>query len=191
MTSMTWYLTHGVGTIKMTDREIVLGQTEVIWDLEEIANLKYRWEPFNDPDTVDDWKKTYQGKEFSVGMKCDYQCPQPNYQHKIFHNISQEIPGFSNEGFIWFRMMPGDIIPDHADSYINYRKRLGVKLDQVYRILVFLQDWQPGFLSEVNGQAINHYPAGTYVIWPGDTRHMAGNLSRQPRYTLQITATKS
>lgn len=162
-------------------------QTPVIWDMDEITKLQYRWEPFNDTKTLDAWARTYQNKTFSVGMKCDYQCVQPSCQQAIFDNIRKNLCDLTHPGFIWFRMRPGDLLPNHADTYVNYRKRYNVDLDQIFRVLVFLQDWQPGFLFEVNGTAINHYTAGTFVVWQGATHHMAGNLGNLDRYTLQIT----
>jgi hypothetical protein len=59
----------------------------------------------------------------------------------------------------------------------------------VYRVIVFLQDWQSGFLFEIAGDPVVQYQAGTFVLWKGDTPHMAGNLGTTPRYTLQITGT--
>jgi len=54
---------------------------------------------------------------------------------------------------------------------------------------VFLEDWQPGHILEIDGSPISQWHAGDYVIWNYDTPHMAANLGLVPRYTAQITFT--
>jgi hypothetical protein len=65
-----------------------------------------------------------------------------------------------------------------------------VQVKDIWRAIVFMQDWQPGFLFEIDSKPCNQYPAGTFVAWQGDAPHMAGNLGSIPRYTLQITGVR-
>jgi hypothetical protein len=164
------------------------GRIDPIWDLQEIERLDYFYEPFNDSKTVDLWQKNYNQK-FSTGMQADYRKSQPRCQQEIFQAICDQGFEFGLQAFSWYRMLPGDIIPEHTDTYANYCKYFNVPENKVCRILVLLQDWIPGFLLEVNGKSFSHYPAGTFIIWQSACPHMAGNLSQIPRYSLQITAT--
>lgn len=170
-------------------QDVTVGQIESIWNMSEVENMQYFYEPFNDPDTVASWHEIYK-KEFTIGMQADYRSQQPRCQEDIFQSICDQGHQLTNQSFSWYRMMPGDMIPEHADTYVNYCRYHNVHKSQAVRVLVLLQDWHPGFILEVGGKSFSHYPAGTFVIWHADCPHTAGNWSRIPRYTLQITATK-
>lgn len=166
----------------------MIGHIAPLWDMDEIRQLPYFSEPFNDINTVNSWTRLY-GREFSVGEQSDFRMPPPSCQatlEKFFHAMA-----LTNFGFSWYRMRPGDIIPRHVDTYINYCRHWQVRADQVVRILVLLEDWQPGYLLEVENQCVANYTAGTFVYWTNGTPHMAGNLGSCNRYSLQITATMS
>jgi hypothetical protein len=169
--------------------QVLSGQITPCWDMDEVRGLDYFYEPFNDPQSVELWKKIY-NSEFSIGMQADFRSRQPLCQEQIFTDIQSQELDISNQGFSWYRMLPGDIIPEHGDTYASYCRYHNVPKHQAVRILVLLEDWRPGYLLEVAGKSYSHYPAGTWVLWHADTPHMAGNLSHVPRYTLQITATK-
>ena len=170
------------------NHKVIVGQIDPIWNIEEVEKLDYFYEPFNDSDVVDVWRTLY-NKEFTTGMQADYRSQQPACQEAVFQSICKQGHILANQGFSWYRMMPGDMIPEHSDTYANYCKYYNISKEQAIRILVLLQDWQPGFLLEVAGQSFSHYLAGTFVIWSADCPHTAGNWGQIPRYTLQITAT--
>lgn len=170
-------------------QSIRTGTITPTWDMNQVENLDYFYEPFNDEVTIDTWRRTY-NKEFTIGMQADYRTQQPRCQEDIFASICAQGHELTNQAFSWYRMMPGDMIPEHSDTYQSYCEFYQVDKINAVRVLLLLQDWQPGFLLEVAGRSFSHYPAGTYVIWHADCPHMAGNWSRVPRYTLQITATK-
>jgi hypothetical protein len=94
-------------------------------------------------------------------------------------------------GTSYYKMMPGDILPYHQDTYARFVQAFDVKVKDIWRVIVFIQAWQPGFLFEINGEPMVKYPAGTFIAWQGDTPHMAGNIGAIPRYTLQITGIRS
>jgi hypothetical protein len=52
---------------------------------------------------------------------------------------------------------------------------------------VFLEDWQNGHYLELNGHPIVQWRAGDWVQWRDDLPHIAANVGKTPRYTLQIT----
>lgn len=165
---------------------------EPIWDIKEVENLEYFTQPFTDTETLDKWKSIY-NKTFTLGSLADYRSKQPEVQHKIVSNILDNISdlgSFTNFGFNWFKMVPGDVIPYHEDAYINYRKYYNVKYENVWRAVVLLQDWHPGFILEIDGNPLYKYSAGTVAMWRGDTSHLVANYGVVPRYTLQITMTK-
>jgi hypothetical protein len=166
------------------------GNIKPFWDIEEVANLDYFYEPFNDPDTVQKWTDIYD-QQFRPGLQADWRRAQPAWTHRITQDLVAQGIVLSRVGTSFYKMRPGDLLPQHQDTYAAYCAYHQVPADHVFRIIVFLQDWHPGFLFELAGRSFSHYSAGTWVGWRYNTPHMAGNLARVPRYTLQITGTLS
>jgi hypothetical protein len=161
---------------------------DVVWSLNDIEQLPYFYESFNDPDTVEQWDQIYK-KKFTIGLQADYRVQQPACVSTVIENLQAQGVNLNNIGTSFYKMMPGDILPYHQDRYVSYCCYHNVDVSKVHRVIVFLQDWQPGFLFEIAGDPVSQYQAGTFVLWQGNTPHMAGNLGTTPRYTLQITGT--
>jgi len=166
-----------------------IGQIPVCWNMQEIESLEYFYSSFNDPATVDHWDQLYQCS-FRGGQQADFRSEQPAFTQEILNHIASNNIMLTNIGTNYFRMMPGEILPYHQDMYVRYCEHHKVKLEQVSRIIVFLQEWNSGFLFEIDQEPVVKYPAGTYVCWSSTTPHMAGNLGSVARYTLQITGTR-
>lgn len=96
----------------------------------------------------------------------------------------------SNHAFSIQKLNPGMLLPWHTDQYSNYRRINGVDdVNKIIRVIVFLEDWQRGHISEVDHVSNSNYKAGDWISWTGTTPHMAANLGHSERYTLQITGT--
>jgi hypothetical protein len=54
---------------------------------------------------------------------------------------------------------------------------------------VYLEDWASGHYGEMAGQPITGWRAGDWVSWHDDFPHLAANMGRTDRYTLQLTGT--
>lgn len=87
-------------------------------------------------------------------------------------------------------MRPGDVLPEHGDTYDRFCKIHDVKdIQTIRRYIVFLEPWRSGHYFEIDGVPIVQWQAGTWVSWQGDTLHVAANIGSEMRYTLQITGT--
>ena len=53
-----------------------------------------------------------------------------------------------------------------------------------------MADWQSGHISEVEKHSIINWREGDYIVWKNDTLHLAANVGKTSRYTLQITGIK-
>ena len=86
-------------------------------------------------------------------------------------------------------MDTGTVLPNHSDLYKRYIElfQLHGREHDIYRALVFLEDWSSGHYLELNFKPVVEWKAGECVIWQYDAPHMAANLGLRPRYTLQIT----
>ena len=162
------------------------GSIPVCWTLEEIDCLDWVQEDFNDPVMTRSWLELY-GPIFRTGFQADWRSRQLHCNHEILQQLHDNGLRLAQVGFSYYKMMPGDILPYHADTYSRYRAHYNVTIQDIWRVIVFLTDWQPGFLFEMQGRPITQYRAGDFVAWQGGAEHMAGNLGRVPRYTLQIT----
>lgn len=158
---------------------------DVFWD-DEYQHLEYMHEPFNDPESVNQWiSQGYQAK--ICGDMCDMRSAQPSWNNqfiKTFENL-----GWKDIGTSYYRMTSGTVMPTHKDLYKAYIKRFDLQGQEhtIRRAIVLLEDWKPGHYLEVLGEPYIKWSAGTVVEWTYDTPHMAANIGIDPRYTLQIT----
>jgi hypothetical protein len=162
------------------------GRIESIWNIKDIEDLAYFSEALNDTALTHEWQKRYK-LNFGIGSQADFRVPQPVWVPNIIDLLEKQNIKLHNVATSFYRLHPGELLPYHVDKYIKYCEYYSVDPSKVYRIIIFLQDWQPGFLFEVENIPIVQYPAGTFVMWNSHTPHMAGNLGFVPRYTLQVT----
>jgi hypothetical protein len=83
-----------------------------------------------------------------------------------------------------------DIMPPHYDHFEAYCRIFNKEQNEVYRAILFLEDWKPGHYFEYNKISFNNWNKGDYVMYSYDIEHAASNIGIQPRYTLQITGTR-
>lgn len=150
---------------------------------EEYKNFSYVRQPLLDSE-IEKWKS--QGydyvKSFS-GSMYDNRNPLPEWI-KNFDNLFSHL---ENKTYNFYKMQTLEIMPPHSDHYQTYIRLYNANPDNVYRIVLFLEDWQPGHYFEVAGQAVTNWIAGDWYMWQGDTPHAASNIGVEDRYTLQIT----
>jgi hypothetical protein len=99
----------------------------------------------------------------------------------------QSFPCTADHWFSVQLMQPATILPLHTDTYSRYSTENQCTVDKIRRIIVFLEDWQSGHISEVDQNPITNWRKGDWISWTGSTEHMAANIGHRPRYTLQIT----
>lgn len=103
------------------------------------------------------------------------------------YKIAEQLP-LKNFGITLYCMNPGIIMPEHRDTFTKYREINGLLMkDNVGRAVVFLEDWKSGHYFEIDENPIVNWKKGDCVIWKNDTPHMAANLGKENRYTMQVT----
>jgi len=146
-------------------------------------NLPTVHKPFNDPVSIAEWKALGYTHKLFTGEIYDMSNPEPPWMQFV----RKELPW---KHFSWsiHVMEPGRVLPEHGDIYITFKKVYGIKdTSDVHRALIFMEDWQSGHVFEVNKEPVLNYQAGDYVVWKNDTLHLAANVGKTPRYSLQIT----
>jgi len=157
----------------------------VFWS-DEYKSLNYVHEQFNDSESLKKWKALgYSDKV--TGDMCDMRSPQPKCNNQ-FINIFTEM-GWKDIGTSYYRMDTGTVLPTHSDLYLRYIELYNLQGQEqhIRRAVIFLEDWRPGHYSEINGEGMSFWTAGTTLEWQYDAPHAAANIGIDPRYTLQLT----
>ena len=160
------------------------------WD-DEYKHLKYHKEIFNDEHTIEEWRK--QGYDNDVynfsGKMCSYGDDLPSWNDRVLKWVSEEFQ-LEDIGCCYYRMETNNVIPNHSDAYNVYIEKFNCNVEDVHKILVFLEDWKSGHYFEYEGEPFVGWKAGDYITWNGNGKHFAANIGIEDRYTLQITGRK-
>jgi hypothetical protein len=159
--------------LKKIDKNLIL----------DYKNLNYVNRPFNDIDTVKKWKSLGHNYEKYTGLMVDQSQKIPNWCYAIAKQLS-----LKNFGIVLYCMTPGTIMPEHRDTFVRYKKVMNLNnSNDVYRAVIFLEDWKSGHYFEIDNNPLVNWKKGDCVMWKNDIPHMAANLGKENRYTMQIT----
>ncbi len=159
----------------------MFGHINPIWSKEDLTNLVF----------VEDFHKDKSLNEtyIAAGHTLDHMrigllqehMGLPSWVNKVKNNFK-----LNHMTATIHRLRPGNYLPIHVDLYGKYKEITGIK-DNICRIIVFLEDWQPGHILDIDNNIHNNWRAGDYVSWTNDTPHAAYNFGLTDRYTLQVT----
>jgi len=159
------------------------GNITVYWK-DEYKHFSYEKQPLMDSE-LSAWREQgYYNQSFS-GYMYSSRNVMPEWTIRAAKDI-----GLNNPGFTFYKMTTLDIMPLHSDHYNTYTRLFGINKFDVWRAVVFLEDWKSGHYFEIDNQSIVNWVAGDFVIWNNDVPHAASNIGIEDRYTLQITGTK-
>jgi hypothetical protein len=163
-----------------------LGHVDPWWN-DDFKSLEYVTYPLPNTHDLLRWiNEGYRGLNFNGGVY-DMRRHMPEYATPFFSLFDWQHVGIS-----FYRMLTCDVLPTHRDTYEKYRKMHDIQdPDQIYRAIVFLEDWKSGHYFEIDEQPIMSWRRGDWVRWRYNTPHFAGNIGVEPRYTLQITGIQS
>ena len=162
---------------------VIYGKITDPWWEDYHQDLPYVNEEFNDQESLRKWRQLGFTQYKFTGDMYDMRNIEP-----MWINPFREV--FNWNLFSWsvYRMGPGTVLPNHGDTYARFRHIHNIEnIQQVFRAVVFLEDWQSGHYAEYDNDPFVEWSAGDYVIWQGDTLHTAANVGFTNRYTLQIT----
>jgi Aspartyl/Asparaginyl beta-hydroxylase len=160
------------------------GHVDPWWGLRH-RDFDYKNEQFNDLSSLAEWRRLGYTQSRFTGDMYDMRSSEPGWVDG-FRNI------FPFERFSWsfYRMPPGSVLPAHRDTYDRFKLIHGLETTHsVVRTIVFLEDWDSGHYLELNGNPFTGWRAGDWVSWHDDFLHLAANMGRTDRYTLQLTGT--
>lgn len=114
----------------------------------------------------------------------------------VHRGVRNDVQDYLKKNFNWLKnhsfainlMEPGMILPTHKDRYEYYSRLHNIKnINKICRIIIFLEDWKKGHISQIGETITSPWKAGNWVHWTGDTEHLAANLGNENRYILQLT----
>ena len=161
----------------------IKGNITPTWTTEPY-DLAYTHEPFNNPSDVGKWHKMGFTHERFTGDMYDMRNPQPTW-----FDVDKITETFNFEHLSWsfYRMLPGVILPEHIDTFNRFKTLHDCTDKIIVRALVMMEDWKQGHYLDLDGQNMNGWKAGDYVIWEEHVKHTAANIGTDNRYTLQLT----
>jgi len=159
---------------------VIKGEVDVIWS-DDYKKLPYTKQPLTKAE-LETWNSQGYYHESFTGAMYGGANSMPDWTGTIACEL-----GLRKTGFVFYKMITGDIMPTHVDHFRRYCEVFSVERQHVWRAIVFLEEWHPGHYFEINGKAFCNYKKGEYVMWSADVPHAAANIGIQDRYTLQIT----
>ncbi len=154
----------------------------------DFVNIEYpSRRQFRDDETVERWKSIGHLYVNYTGLLREEYRGLPKWCYKISEYFKDRM-NISKTSMSVYCMPPGTIMPEHRDMYHRYKDINDIDDDDICRILVFLDDWKSGHYFEIEDTPVINWKSGDYCIWYNDASHIAANIGRENRYTLQITA---
>lgn len=149
----------------------------------EHRDLAYRNQQFNNAEDLASWRQAGYPPQRFTGDMYDMRHPEP----RCISQIQQQIP-LQHFSWSFYRMLPGDVLPEHRDTYARFREIHALDTDSsICRCVIFLEPWASGHYFEIDGEPLTGWGKGTTVCWLDDVIHIAANVGMTPRYTLQLT----
>jgi len=159
-----------------------VGSTDPVWQ-GAFEDLPYQNEPFNDPVSLAEWRDLGYTQTKFTGDMYDMRNPEPEWMNTI-----RKVLPWKHFSWSVYRMGPGCCLPTHADTYARFVKYHSITdMNTVNRAIFFMKDWESGHIFEIDGLPQTQWKAGDYYVWRNDTEHLAANVGKTPRYSLQIT----
>lgn len=152
-------------------------------------NLKFSGrKQFSDDEVVEKWKSMGHWYVNYGGLIIEQHSGiLPKWCDDILVEIYKQVD-IIDASYSLYCMTPGTIMPEHVDHYPIFRKIHNIDdVSKIRRVLVFVENWKSGHYFEIDDNPITKWSAGEYCTWVGETPHMAANIGRENRYTLQIT----
>lgn len=162
---------------------IETGNISPFWD-DEYKKFPYIKQPVTEQE-IQEWK-TLGYDQSNVKSFTGSMYDNRNIMPDWIEHIKQAF-GLYSQSYTFYRMETCEIMPVHKDHFRTYCRLNDTTPDQVYRIVLMLEDWKPGHYFEMDGVGYVNWKAGDWFKWKGDVAHAASNIGPDPRYTLQIT----
>ena len=162
-------------------RIIKSGHMTPNWE-DDFKSFPYVRQPLMDSE-IEEWRnKGYDYVKSFSGCMYDNRNPMPDWVNNLELNF-----GLIEKTFTFYKMSTLEIMPEHVDHFNTYCRLRDVPVSNVFRVLIMLEDWQPGHYLEIDKVGYVNWKKGDWFMWSNDVPHAAANIGIEDRYTLQMT----
>lgn len=162
------------------------GRIDPNWDIDDFKTLNYKFDTHKDNDLLN--------KNASHGHSKMYMTLWNYFQPNPFPDVVWDyiVPQFDLDhvGVAINMFTPGQYLPVHVDLFGKYSAVHGLTSEEVTRIIIMLEDSEPGQISQVGDETIGKWSAGTWFQWDANDAHAFYNFSMKNRYAIQLTGTR-
>ena len=155
------------------------------WDLNQFKQLEYKLDYHKDLNLIDRYVASGH-LESSIHV---YNC----FEDKLTVDtkyIRNHFKWIKNLALAVHLFKPGQYLPMHQDLYQKYKSVFNIdSADHIIRIIIMLDDNQPGQILQIENIAIAKWNAGEWFGWVGGESHAFYNFSMTDRYAIQLTGT--
>jgi hypothetical protein len=163
----------------------MIGNIKPFWSLEDVIDLPYKLGDHQDESLIDKYVRYGHSAACMTLWNFFYtDNPLPDLCQRM-HDTWTDLSKIS---IAINRLTPGQYLPMHHDLYQRYRRIHGLdKSTHIRRIIVMIEDSQPGQICQVGHTVYGRWLAGDWFDWIDETPHAVYNFSLQDRYAWQIT----
>ena len=163
----------------------MIGNIQPFWSLADVIDLPYKPDFHKDLALIQSYVEAGHSKQHMAlwnFFETDDQLPE------LCQRMREAWTGMTNISLAVNKLTPGQYLPMHHDLYQRYRQLHGLDhLTHVRRIIVMIEDSQPGQICQVGNTVYGQWRAGDWFDWIDRTPHAAYNFSLQDRYAWQVT----
>lgn len=157
------------------------------WKIEDFYNLEYEISPYHNIEEINLYKNSGHYENNLSIFKYHQPNPMPTF---VTNYIVPTIENFLDNIAVAFNLFkPAHYLPYHRDTYSRYKEVFNIKDKSIYRIILMLEDWEPGQILTIGKKSYSGWNAGKCFYWKNYTPHSFYNLGLKDRYALQITGT--
>lgn len=163
------------------------GYIEPKWNIEDFKTLNYKFDTHKDDVVLNEYASHGHSKMYMTLWNYF----QPNPMPESVDNYI--VPTFGHLDHIAIAInlfKPGQYLPMHTDLFGRYKQVNNLTNEEITRVIIMLEDSQPGQVSQACGKTFGDWEAGFWIQWDSDDPHAVYNLSMQNRYAIQLTGTK-
>ena len=102
------------------------------------------------------------------------------------HQVTKQLP-LDHAIVTIHRQDPGQVLPWHFDRFFMLKRLHPQDTREIWRFLVFMEDWKLGHFLQVGDSVLHHWKQGDTVVWRPDTLHLAANVGLEKKWTCNVT----
>lgn len=158
-------------------------------DFERILSLRPDKVPFHTPDIGNKVMSIHKGMEGNEILRHKFP-----YDDPIHQDIKNKF-GIDKSYAILHVQEPGSLVGIHIDKYRRHMTNghfdfSNTTVAQIYRAIIFCQDWQVGEVFMAGTQALTDWKQGDTYTFPWYVPHGSANGGRNNRYVIQCVGEK-